>query len=415
MLQLVVIGLLGCGPEVSFTDEERAALGALASLDAPPPDPTNAAADDPDAAWLGQALFFDTALSSTGEVSCATCHDPAQGWGDGKPVAETLARGPRHTPSLWNNAWNRWFFWDGRCDSAWCQAIGPIENPGEMGGSRVDAVRHVHGDPALAAAFEAAFGSLPDLSDTARFPAGARPIPEAPEHPAQVAWAAMADDDRAAIDAAFVDLGKAIAAYERKIQSRDSAFDAFARALVAEDPGAEDLLPVEAQRGAALFVGDGLCHVCHGGPNLSFGEFNNLGLSPQPWLPPDDVGRHRGAQAVVASPFNGVGPFSDDPEHAASKLAFLEANDEMLGQFKTPSLRSVATHPPYFHGGQAEDLEAVVRHYQTPVGTPAHGHREETLLLISLFEQDIPDLVAFLETLDGAPLDASLLGPPPGR
>ena len=93
------------------------------------PDPTNALADDARAARLGQFLFFDAGLSQNGRVSCASCHVPEQAFTDGKPLFEGLGRGERNTPTLWNVAYQRWFFWDGRADSLWSQALGPLTNP----------------------------------------------------------------------------------------------------------------------------------------------------------------------------------------------------------------------------------------------------------------------------------------------
>ena len=102
-----------------------------------PASPTNAVADDPDAAALGQRLFFETRFSANERVSCATCHDPARAFTDGRQVAQGLGTLSRHTPSLLNVAYNRWFFWDGRADTLWSQALEPIEHELEYGGSRM--------------------------------------------------------------------------------------------------------------------------------------------------------------------------------------------------------------------------------------------------------------------------------------
>ena len=89
----------------SAKDRERAAQHS--PLPPPPPDTTNRVADDPRAAKLGQRLFFDKRLSATGEIACATCHDPARGFADGKQVFEGLGRGERHSPTLLNVAYQR--------------------------------------------------------------------------------------------------------------------------------------------------------------------------------------------------------------------------------------------------------------------------------------------------------------------
>ena len=102
--------------------------------------PTNAYDDDPRAARLGQHLFFDTRLSANGAVSCATCHDPRRDFSNGAPLGVGIGVTRRHVQTLWNVAYNRWFFWDGRADSAWSQAIAPLEHPDEHGADRAETV-----------------------------------------------------------------------------------------------------------------------------------------------------------------------------------------------------------------------------------------------------------------------------------
>ena len=161
-----------------FEEAAVALILAMGELGDPPPDPTNAVADDPRAARLGQFLFFEQRLSGTGTIACATCHEPGRSWTDGREVAEGLGTLTRHTPSLWNVAYNRWFFWDGRADSLWSQALSPLEHPDEHGGSRLQYAHLVHGDPELRAAYERVFGPLPELEDTERFPPEGRPVPD---------------------------------------------------------------------------------------------------------------------------------------------------------------------------------------------------------------------------------------------
>ena len=69
-------------------------------------------------------------------LACSTCHDPRRGFTDGKARAEGLGVVGRNTQSLWNVAYNRWFFWDGRADSLWAQVLHPLEDPNEMGTTR---------------------------------------------------------------------------------------------------------------------------------------------------------------------------------------------------------------------------------------------------------------------------------------
>ena len=72
-------------------------------------------------------------LSVGGAVSCASCHDPARAWTDGRARAQGLAALDRNTPTVLNAAQHLWFSWDGRADSLWAQSVQPILDPREMG------------------------------------------------------------------------------------------------------------------------------------------------------------------------------------------------------------------------------------------------------------------------------------------
>lgn len=366
-----------------LTAAERAAALALSPLPpAPPPNPTNAVAGDPAAARLGAFLFHDTRLSSSGTVSCATCHDPARDFTSGTPRARGAGGMPteRNVPSLWNVAHQRWFFWDGRADTLWAQALHPILSPDEMGGSAERTARLFASDPELRAAYRAVFGAPPE----------GRP----PER-------------------VLVDAGKAVEAFERTLATAPAPFDRFVAALRAGDEGAaEEAIPPAARRGLALFVGRGRCALCHGSPLLSDREFHNLGLGLGERETPDP-GRFAGIPAVLADPFRGTGPFSDAPEAGANeKVRYVRQRPVNLGEFKTPSLRNVARTAPYMHDGRFATLEAVLGFYARLDEEPALGHREETLVPLGLSEAEIADLVAFLETLTAPPADPRVLGRP---
>src|SRR5439155_18807774 len=253
----------------------RSPLGEL------PPEAVSRIAESAPAAGLGQSLFFDRRLSANGEVACASCHQPARGFTDGQAVARGLLPGTRNTPTLLNAAFNRWFFWDGRADSLWSQALQPLEGPREEGGDRLHIAHLVAADAVLGAAYQRVFGKLPPLADTARFPPHARPDPD-PRAPMAEAWQAMAPADRTEVNRVFSNLGKAIAAYERKLVSGASPFDIYVEGLRAGDPAKTAALSPAASRGLKLFVGAANCGSCHTGPALSDGEFHNLGLPLSP-------------------------------------------------------------------------------------------------------------------------------------
>ncbi len=396
----------------TFTEAERRAIARLSPLPEPPADPTNRVADDLAAARYGHRLFFEKRFSVNGEVACATCHDPERSFTDGKPVADTLGRGPRQTPHLWNLAYGRWFFWDGRSDSLWSQALGPIENPIEMGGSRLRVARLVLEDPVLRVEHASIFGQLPDSELPAS--ADARPVPDDPDHPHARAWVALTEETRASIDRVFVEAAKALAAYERRLISRDSRFDRFARRLAEEKPLGEDLLDAAAQRGLKIFLGKGGCTLCHHGPNLSDGEFHGLRLPVPGGGFPKDSGRWEGSASLLADPFRADGMFSDAPESGrGSRTRRLRRTPESWGEFKTPTLRQVAETAPYMHAGQFATLKEVLTFYSTFEGASNAGHHQETTLTPRQFtEGEIHDLIAFLETLSGAPLPDALRRPP---
>ena len=132
----------GDRPLKEWSDTERAVLATLrlSARGAPPPDPGNRFGDDPAAAALGEALFSDPALSRDGKISCQTCHEPERAFSDGRAHSVGLAPMRRNAPSLLDVAYQRWFFWDGRADSLWSQALAPLEHADEMGASRTAVV-----------------------------------------------------------------------------------------------------------------------------------------------------------------------------------------------------------------------------------------------------------------------------------
>ena len=381
----------------------------LGDRPAVPDDPTNAWADDETAAWFGRYLYFDTRLSSTGTVACATCHDPAEGFGDGLALSEGVGTTGRHAPNIWNAAWQRWMFWDGRCDTLWCQAAGPIEAPGEMDYTRMELARLIASESDLSTGYTAIFGAPPDVSDTDRFPVSARPIPEDPDHPDHLAWTSMTEADRLAVTEVLVNVAKAIAAYERTVVTGETSVDRFIAALAQGDrPTAEAELSAEARLGLDLFAGEGECVFCHAGWLGSNKEFHNIGLPEVADVDPFDTGRYDGIDALRAGEFNAASQWSDDPTgDIAARIDQIAHTTEQLGQFRTPALRRVAHNPPYMHGGHFATLEEVVAFYNDPPDYLGPGHREELLERRGWNDQEQAALVAFLEALSDDPAPAS--------
>jgi len=389
-LALPLAMLAGCG-QSELTEAEKVTVASLSLSALPPlpPDPTNRFADHPAPAAFGATLFFDQRLSRDGGVSCSTCHLIDRQFQDDRALAVGVAQTNRRTMPLAGVARNAWFFWDGRRDSLWAQALTPLENPLEHGGNRA-AYAHLIADK-YHDRYERIFGPLPDLSAV---PPNAGPFGLPSE---QKAWAALTDTQRAGVDGIFANMGKAIAAFERTIVHMPTRFDRFADALAKGfEPAGDAAFSDEEAYGLRLFIGKGGCVKCHNGPRFTDGHFHNTGIPPVEGLPLDQ-GRQTGATEVAADPFNCLGKFRDGDESACGELRFMVSQgDTLMRAYKTPSLRGAASRPPYMHAGQIETLDAVVDHYNR-APKAVEGHSEVDPLNLS--DKEKAALVAFLKTL----------------
>ena len=367
-------------------DEARSM--SLSALGAPPPDPSNRWADVPQAAAFGERLFFDARFSANGAVSCATCHDPARQFQDGTPLGKGVGTTGRRTMPIAGTAHNGFFFWDGRKDSAWAQALGPLESAVEHGGTRAQyahlVARHYRAD------YEKLFGPLPDLS---RVPAAAGPVDDPA---ARRAWESLTQQQRDDVTRIFVNIGKAIAAYERGIQPQPTRFDRFADAWARTGKMPTDILDERERAGFQLFVGKASCTQCHNGPLLTNGGFHNTGVPARPGLPVDR-GRAPAVAAVKGDEFNCHSRWSDAGPDQCPELDFLAPSAATQERaYKVPSLRNVAERAPYMHAGQFGTLGEVLRHYDRAAPAPA-GHGEVKPLKLTPAELD--QLEAFLRAL----------------
>jgi cytochrome c peroxidase len=402
-------------------------------LPSPPRDASNGFADDARAAALGQELFFDAGFSGplldgdndgspvalgargeTGKVSCAGCHVASAGFLDdrsrGKQISLAAGWNLRRTPSLLDVGQARLLMWDGSRDSLHSQPFGPIENPNEMNASRLYAAEQIFAR--YRAGYEAIFGPLPPLDDAARFPpldaknAGCdrpiRGVPTCHGKPGDGAeYDGMSAADQDAVTRVVVNLGKALAAYERLLSCGPGRFDAFLHG------DATAMTPSE-QRGAKLFVGKAQCLRCHSGPFLSDQQFHNVGLLPKTvatvFTDANDRGASAGLAASIADPLNVRGKYSDGDDGRLPDA--VPAGSE--GAFRTPTLRCVARRPSFLHTAQLRTLTDVVAFFDRGgdrAGYP--GTNELVPLRLSADEQQ--DLVAFLQTLDGPGPAAPLL------
>jgi cytochrome c peroxidase len=360
---------------ITWNETEQAILESLwiGSLPELAPDPSNAVADDPRAAELGHELFFSTSLSPSNAIACATCHRPELRFTDGMQKGRGVGVSKRNTKSIVGSAYSPWQYWDGRRDSQWAQALSPIEDPAEHGGSRQHAVHAVAAEDNLRARYEELFGSMPNLAELTN------------------------------VDRVFSNIGKAIAAYERLILPGSSRFDQYVEAVLAGDREEQAQLFSDDERaGLRLFIGKAACTQCHNGPLLTNNEFHNTGVLSFPGEVPDK-GRAAGVREVLADPFNCRGEFSDALDAACAELKFARSGYEVLGAFRTPSLRNLDKSQPYMHKGQMFTLAEVLEHYNdAPLAMIGHNESKS----LGLNEIELAQLEAFLNTL-AAPLSTA--------
>ncbi|MER8547222.1 cytochrome c peroxidase [Mesorhizobium sp. M0684] len=391
LLALVMVAVLaGCGrPEFSDAEKQTIASLALSRLPQLKPDTTNRFADVPAAAALGSTLFFDTGMSGDGTVSCSTCHKIDRQFQDDLPQAVAVGRTNRRTMPLAGVAHDSWFFWDGRRDSLWAQALTPLENPLEQAGNRAAFAHYIKAR--FGERYERIFGPLPDLSGV---PANAGPLGTDAE---KAAWNAMPASQAEEVNRVFANIGKAIAAFEGSIAPPQTRFDRFAIDLAAgAEPKGDAAFSPEEILGLKLFIGKANCVTCHNGPRFTDGSFHNTGVPPVAGLPPDR-GRVDAVAQVEADPFNCFGAFRDGDASACRELRFMvKTGPELVRAYKTPSLRGAATRPPYMHAGQFSSLDEVVAHYSK---APASVEGTSEIHPLQLSDRERAALVAFLKTL----------------
>ena len=340
-------------------------------------------------------MYFDTRLSSTGAVACATCHKPERMFTDGLKLAVGAGIGNRHTPSLVGLSYSPWFYWDGRKDSQWAQALAPLEAKHEHATTRSDLARLILSDADYATRYRSAFGALPGFD----IPAGASPLGDDTE---RAKWEGLPMAEQQAINEIFTNVGKALAAYQRKIQPGRARFDDYADRLSRDDSALVaqgDELAADELQGLRLFIGKAMCVTCHNGPLFTNHEFHNTGVLANPGELPS-MARYDGVRIARLDPFNCLGEFSDAESAQCTELRFARDTNDLVGANKTPTLRNVDLTAPYMHGGQIADLAAVIRHYnEAPTSMLSHNEAKP----LGLRPPELRALEAFMHTLT-APL-----------
>ncbi len=379
---------------LDWSEQELAIIESLwiESLPPKPLQPSNGVADNVSAAKFGHLLFFDTRFSGNGAVSCASCHQPEKFFTDGLQFAQGVQIGIRHTMGLPGLAYSPWFFWDGRKDSLWSQALSPLENTLEHASSRIKVAKLISKDKQYRTLYEHLFGPLPDISNEKRFPSTADAIAQNKE------WQLMTHDDQNTITTIFVNIAKSLAAYQRLLVHGPSRFDMFVEELQTVNRGDQPYaLTLDEQNGLRLFIGKAQCINCHNGPLFTNHEFHNTGLLSAKGMLPSQ-GRVAGVRMTTEDFFNCLGKYSDATEDECFELRFAKFGDELMGSHKVPSLRNAADTAPYMHAGQIGSLEEVIAHYnQAPLAMI--GHNETKPLNLNKFEQ--LQLLKFLASLSG--------------
>ena len=410
----------------SETPDPHAAFRALApeTLPAPPADPTNAFADSPTAATFGAQLFATPLFSGrllegdndgsagtlghkgeTGKVACQSCHVPEDGFSDTRSpnhqISLAAGWGRRRSPSLFDIGQAPLIMWDGRHDTLHGQVFSPFESAVEMNSSRLYVAQQVASH--FRATYEAVFGDslaaiagLPPLSaevtGCATFDRATNVGSDCHGVPGDGAeYDALSAEDKERVNRVVVNVGKAIAAFERRLTCGPSRFDAWVH-------GDDQALTESEQRGAELFVGAAGCVSCHSGPFLTDQKFHNVGLAPglvaAAFRDDHDRGAAGGLAAAAADPFNASSAYSDTPTTRVPA----NLGPELEGAFRTPSLRCVAQRPSFMHTGQMMSLKAVVAFFDSGGHAGAYLGTKE-IAPLGLSDAEEQDLVAFLKAL----------------
>lgn len=303
----------------------------------------------PEKIELGRMLFFDRRLSGDGTMSCATCHVPELGFGDGQELGLNYptTRNWRNTQTLLNVAYQRFLFHDGRVQSLEDQALFPIMSAFEMNQNLDYLEEEVRAVPEYVRRFEKVFGD----GDVTR--------------------------ERIAM---------AIAAFERTLITKNPPLDRYLN-------GDEGALSEGARRGLEIFAGKGRCTDCHYGVALIDNSFHALEVPDPPEFADDP--RITATRRFVAkvNHFENFRTLNDDPGRY-----LITKKKEDWKAFRTPTLRDVAKTGPYMHNGIFESLAEVVDFLDAGAAP--------SLEPLNLTAGEKADLVLFMEeALTGEDLD----------
>jgi cytochrome c peroxidase len=321
----------------------------------------------PEKIALGDRLFHDDRFSTTGDVSCSTCHDADKAFTDSPlKVSEGINKltGTRNAPTVVNSAYFTTQFWDGRSPSLEDQALHPFLNPVEMGlNDHQPILDIVRTDPEYVEAFQKVFGKAGEA-------------------------------------VTMTEVTQAIAAFERTQVTANTPFDRWFYG------GETDALNESQRRGFELFVNEGRCVSCHlieqTQALFTDNRFHNIGVginniqSDIPKLASEFI------KAEISAAEVDIKVLTDARTSEIGRFAITRTFDD-LGSFKTPTLRNIAVTAPYMHDGSIANLRDVVVHYNnggvTNEGDPVNDFLSGGIRPLNLSDIQIDDLVAFMEAL----------------
>jgi len=302
---------------------------------------------------LGRQLYFDPRLSSDGTISCASCHDPAQGYGANTQFGVGVGgqQGGRNSPVAYNRLLSREQFWDGRATTLEDQAVGPIANAIEMGNTHETCVATLGKIAGYRAQFDAIFEDGLTIENVGKALATFErvlvtgPMPYDYENELRN-FKKLFADDLEDLDALREDDPELFEQYAALVEATKA------------HPMSES-----AQSGMTLFAAKAACAACHAGANFADEQYHNLGVGMQAAKP--DLGRFD-----------------------------VTKEDKDRGAFKTPTLRNVALSPPYMHDGSQKTLEEVVEWYN--IGGHKNKWLSDKMKPLNLTDQEKKDVVAFM-------------------
>lgn len=333
-----------------------AALAQGKALDITPmPDvkPGNAAMIE-----LGKYFFFDSRLSGDWGVSCATCHDPKKGWGDGQALSTGYPSMEyfRNAPTVLNAKYRLRFLWDGRLD-------------GTDAGTLVrDMITETHTMNMDSRLMQERLQQIPEY-DTL--------------------WKKWRKDDINGMRVFNV-----IGEFIRSLETTNASFDKFAK-------GDSAAISAEAKAGYELFKGKAGCVACHNGPIGSDGNLYNTGVPENPEVLKNPL---RTITMLRHYATNGMPNYMNVRTDVGAYAITKTPRD--IGKFQTAQLRDLKYTAPYMHNGMFATLDDVVSFYNQG------GGKGSVLKPLNLSASEQKSLVTFLLTLSGDPITVKDPGQP---